>query len=387
MVKSFIAVALREFRIIFSHKIYLMCMVVMPCLCALFFTTLMKDGVPVDMPVGIVDNDNSSTSRKLTRMLDSFQSSKVVAQYPSVDDARHAMQQGEIYAFMHFPKDMTNDLLAQRQPKIEFFYSSTTMSSGSLLFKDLKTVATLAKAGVAQATLTAKGVSAELQKAVLQPITLDAHNIGNPYVNYNVYLSNPFIPACFLLFIFLITAFSFGTELKFGTSKEYMQTADDNPLVAVLGKVVPHTIIYCIVMCILMTYLYGYLGFPAAGGYKRLALLGFLTVIGTQGLSLTIFGFCPTLRLGMSICSLIGVLSFSMVGSAFPVFAMDGPLQAVSWLFPLRHYYMIYELCIFNTFPLSVVQLHILALIILAFIPLCFSSRIANAMRSGVYIE
>lgn len=364
-----------------------MCMVVMPIICALFFTTLMKDGIPTDMPVGIVDNDNSSTSRKLTRLLDSFQSSKVVGQYPSVDDARHAMQEGEIYAFMYFPKGMTDDLLAQRQPRLEFYYSSTTMSSGSLLFKDLKTVATLAQAAVGQATLTAKGVSAQQQKAVLQPITLDAHNIGNPYVNYNVYLCNPFIPGCFFLFIILMTAFSFGTELKFGTSKEYMQAAGDNSLVALLGKAVPHTLIYFIVMSILMTYMYGYLGFPAPGGYKRLALLGLLGVIGTQGLGIIIFGFLPTLRMGMSISSLMGVLSFSMVGSAFPVFAMDGPLQAASWLFPLRHYYMIYELCIFNTFPLSVAQLHIMALTILAFVPLCFAGRIANAMRSGVYIE
>lgn len=364
-----------------------MCMVFMPCLCAIFFTTMMKDGVPMNMPIGVVDNDNTSMTRKLSRMLDSSQSSKVVAQYASPDDARHAMQKGEIYGFIYFPEHMTADLLAQRQPSMSFYYSSTTMSAGSMVFKDLKTISVLATAGVAQGTMNAKGIAPQIQKAILQPIALDAHNIGNPFVNYNVYLSTPFVPACFLLFILLMTPFSFGTELKFGTSKEYMSAAGDNALVAVMGKVLPHMIIYFIVMFGIMAYMYGHLGFPAFGGYKRLALLGFLAIVGTQGLGVTIFGLCPTLRMGMSLCSLLGVLSFSMVGSAFPVFAMDAPLQALAWLFPLRHYYMIYELCVFNTFPLSVAQPHIFTLIVFGIIPLLLASRIGNAMRKGVYFE
>lgn len=380
-------VVVREFRIIFMHKIYLMCMVFMPCLCAAFFTTLMVDGVPTDLPVGVVDQDNTTMTRKVTRMLDSFQSSKVVAHYPSLDDARSAMQRGEIYGFIHFPENMTSDLLSQRQPEISFYYSSITMSAGSLVFKDLKTVATLAKAGVVSATLTAKGVNPQLTKAVLQPIAVDAHNIGNPYTNYNVYLCTPFVPACFLLFVLLMTPFCFGTELKFGTSKEFMSTAGDDPVVAMIGKILPHTLIYFIVMFGIMTYLYGYLDFPAPGGYLRLALLGFLAIIGTQGLGLCIFGLCPSLRMGMSFCSLMGVLSFSMVGSAFPVFAMDAPLQAAAWMFPMRHYYMIYELCVFNTFPLSVALPHILCLILFFLLSLFFAGRIATAMRRGVYME
>lgn len=387
LLRNLFNVIVREFRLIFNHKIYLVCMVFMPCLLALFFTTLMKDGVPMDMPVGVVDNDNTSMTRKLTRMLDSFQSSKVVAYYPSPDDARHAMQRGEIYGFMYFPEHLTADLLAQRQPKMSFYYSSTSLSAGSLIFKDMKTMTTLASAAVAQATMNAKGISVQMQKAILQPIALDAHNIGNPYVNYNVYLSTPFVPGCFLLFILLITPYSFGTELKFGSSKELMEKAGDNPFVAVLGKVFAHTIVYLVVMFMIMGYMYGYLGFPAPGGYMRLALLAVLAVLGTQGIAMMLFGLCPTLRMGMSLCSLFGVLSFSMVGSAYPVFAMDAPLQALAWLFPLRHYYMIYELCVFNSYPLSVAQPYILALVVFGVMPLLFAGRIGTAMRRGVYIE
>lgn len=377
----------REFRIIFMHRIYLMCMVFMPCLCAAFFTTLMRDGLPTDMPIGVVDCDNTTMTRKLTRTLDSFQSSKVVASYASPDDARKAMQKGEIYGFMYFPKNTTDNLLSQRQPKISFYYSNTSLTAGSLIFKDMKTMATLGSAALGKATMDAKGVSPQMVMPLLQPIAVDLHTIGNPWGSYNMYLSTMLVPACFLLFVFLMTPFSFGTELKFGTSREFMETAGDNALVAVLGKVIPHMIIYMIVMAGIMGYLFGYLHFPAPGGWLRLAMLGFLSIVGAQGVSLTIFGMCPSLRTGMSLCSLMGVLSFSMVGSAYPVFAMDAPLQTLSWLFPLRHYYMIYQLCVFNTYPLASAQAHIACLLAFSVIPLFFADRIGNTMRKGIYLK
>lgn len=386
VLKNILQIARRECRLIFAHKIYLVCMLLMPCIGTAFFTTMMDAGSPMDMPVGVVDNDNTTMTRKLTRLLDSFQAAKVVAHYPSMDDARHAMQRGEIYGFVHFPHHMTDDLLAQRQPKVSFYYSSTHFTAGSLLFKEMKTMITLASAAVGQSVLTAKGVSKEMTMAILQPIVVDAHNIGNPHINYNVYLSNMLVPAIFLLFVILLTPYSMGTELKFGTSQELMAMADDNPIVAVVGKMIPHTVMYLFVMYAIMAYMYGYLHFPAPGGMWRLAFLGLLVVTATEGLALTIFALCPTLRMSLSLCSLMGMLSFSLVGNAFPVFAMDAPLQTLAWLFPLRHYYLILQYNIFNTFPLAAAQWHIVAMVILAFLPLCLAGRIGNAMWKGVYL-
>ena len=47
------------------------------------------------MPVGVVDLDNSSTTRSIIRRLDAFQTSHVVARYPSVAEARKAIQENQ----------------------------------------------------------------------------------------------------------------------------------------------------------------------------------------------------------------------------------------------------------------------------------------------------
>ena len=65
-------IAWRECRILRRNPIYWFCMVAFPLLSMVFFTSMMHEGVPVDTPVGVVDLDNTATSRQLVRRLDAF---------------------------------------------------------------------------------------------------------------------------------------------------------------------------------------------------------------------------------------------------------------------------------------------------------------------------
>lgn len=254
--------ALREVRIMLHNPMYGCCMVVFPILAMIFFTSLMDEGLPEDMPVGVVDLDNTTTSRSLIRRLDGFQSSKVVAHYTSVAEARRAIQENQIYAFLYIPKGTTDDLLASRQPKISYYYNLASIMSGSLLMKDLKTISTLGSAGVGQATMRAKGYTQEQIMAFLQPIRIDLHQVGNPYTNYNSYLSTVFVPGIMMLFIFMISAYSLGMELKFNTSKEWLAMADNRIVVAIIGKFLTQALIWLALIFFYEFYVFSILGFP-----------------------------------------------------------------------------------------------------------------------------
>ena len=379
-------IMMRELLILRRNHIYWFSMVVFPLAVMFFFTSMMDDGLPVGMPVGVVDQDNTSTTRSLVQRLDAFQMSKVVAHYPNITEARRAIQQNKIYAFLYIPKGTTNDLLASRQPKISFYYSMTTLASGALLFKDLKTISTLGSAAVGQATLRAKGFTDAQIQTLLQPIRVDLHQIANPWTSYNVYLSTMMVPGMMMLFIFLISAYSLGTEIKFGTCKKLMEMANNNIYVALAGKFLPQTIIFLAVIYFYEFYVFDLLQFPQHGGPWMLLLLGFIQVLAAQGFGIFAFGLMPSLRMSMSVCSLWAVLSFSMVGSAFPVMGMDGPLQSLSWLFPLRHYYMIYQISVFNGFPILEAWFHFVALTAFMLLPWFVVKKIKNALLNYVYI-
>lgn len=386
-IKRIAAVALRECGRLRENRIYLFCMVVFPIAVTIFFTSLMDEGQPEEMPIGIVDLDNSATTRKLARTLDAFQSTKIVAHYSNFEEARQAMQRGKIYGFLYFPAKTTSQLLASRQPKISFYYSYASLTAGSLVFRDLKTVATLGSAGVGSSVMTAKGYTQKQIQTFLQPIAISLHPISNPWVNYNIYLSTMLVPGCIMLFILLITAYSLGTELKMNTSRDLLATAGGNIYIAVLGKLLPQTLTFLAIIYGYFFYIFGVLDFPYPGGIIPIAVLGLLGTVASQGLALLFFGLFPSLRMSMSICSLWGVLSFSLVGSAFPAMAMDTELQVVSLLFPLRHFFTIYQISIFNGFPLTDVATSMAALAAFALIPIVILPHVRTVMSKYVYLD
>ena len=380
------AVAKREAKILYINRLYACCMVVFPLLTMFFFTSLLEEGLPEEMPVGIVDLDNTSTSRNLIRRLDAFQSSRVVARFPSVAEARRAIQENQIYAFLYIPKGTTDKLLSSRQPKVSYYYSMTTVSSGSLLMKDLKTISTLGSAAVGQATMRARGFTPQQIQTFLQPIRIDTHQIVNPWSNYNAYLSTVFVPGVMMLFMFLVSAYSLGMELKFGRGKEWLQTADGHIVVALLGKYLPHALVFLCISFVFQYYVYDVLHFPRLGDVWNIILLCLLEVFSAIGFGVFAFGLMPSLRMSMSVCSLWAVLSMSLAGSAFPVMGMDSPIQSLTWLFPLRHYYMLYQITVFNGFPLIDAWFHLAAMVAFTLLPWLVMKKIKNAMLTYVYI-
>ena len=378
--------SVRECKIFLRNPIYLFCMVIFPLLVMFFFTSLMENGQPEEMPVGVVDLDNSSTTRALIRRLDVFQTSQVVAHYASVSEARKAIQNNEIYGFIYFPKGTTEQLLSSRQPKISFYYSMTSMTAGSLLFRDLKTVSALGSAAVGQATMRARGFTDDQIKTFLQPIAIDLHQIGNPTTDYNAYLSTLFVPGVMMLFIFLITTYAIGTELKFNHGKQIVEMGGNNIFVTLSGKLLPHLLIWLTQVFCYSYYVFGVLEFPHPGGAGMIILLNLLMVFSAMGFGIFAFGLMPSLRMSMSISSLWAVLSFSMAGAAFPLMGMDGPLQALAWLFPLHHYFMVYETCVLNEFSLLECWWHVAALLAFMMLPMLVAPKIKNAMQTYVYI-
>ena len=145
-------------------------MVVFPIAVIVFFTTVLGEGQPTNMPVGIVDLDNTTTTRALIRQLDGFQTSKVVGYYNSMQEARQAIQRNKIYAYLYIPEGTTRELLASRRPKISFYYSYTSLTSGSLLYRDLKTISTLGSAAVGKKTIQVSSCSSSSSSPLIPSV-------------------------------------------------------------------------------------------------------------------------------------------------------------------------------------------------------------------------
>jgi ABC-2 type transport system permease protein len=336
------AIMTREVKRILSHRLYFFCMLVAPFISVVFFLSLMHEGLPTNLPVAVVDLDNTATSRNLVRQLDAFAQTKIVLKARSFAEARIAMQKGEVYGIYYIPEGFSTDVVSGKQPKLSFYTNGTYLIAASLLFRDMKTMSVLAGGAVGLQLGTAQGIGTEQLMGQLQPIVVDTHPLGNPWLNYSVYLNNTILPGILQLMIFLITVYAIGMEIKKDTAREWLSMGNGSFVTALIGKLLPHTVVFTIVGFMMCAALYGFNSFPLQSGWGPMLLAVFLLVVASQAVGVFMIGVLPTLRLGLSFACLFGMISFSIVGFSFPVLGMYPALQSLANLFPLRHYFLIY---------------------------------------------
>lgn len=383
---TILKIARRELRRMASKPIYWFCMIAAPLFCFVFFTSLMAEGLPTDMPLGLVDNDNTTTSRSLTRNLDAFEMTSIKEQYANVTEAREAVQRGDIYGFYYIPKGTTRKAQRQELPVVSFYTNYSYLVAGSLLYRDMRTMSELASGAASRTVLYAKGATERQAMAFLQPIVIDSHAINNPWLNYNVYLSNVILPGLLMLFIFMVTVFSIGTEVKHNTVHDWLIMARGSMFHALAGKLLPQTLIFFLIGIAFAIGLYGVLHFPCHCGLPTMLLVMFLGIIGAQGLGVFMFAMLPTLRMSLSFASLWGVISFSICGMSYPVMAMHPTLQGLSLLFPLRHYFLLYVNCALDGYPLMNAAPYVVGLLLFAMLPLLLLHRLKKMLLVVPYI-
>lgn len=384
--KSLSPLLLRELRRMASDPVYWFCMVLAPLFCYVFFTSMMASGLPDDMPLGVVDNDRTTTSRQLVRNLDAFQQTRVAACYPSVSDARRAVQRGDIYGFYYIPEGTTRKAQRQEVPTVSFYTNYSYLVAGSLLYRDMRMMSELVSGAATRTVLYAKGATEKQAMAYLQPVVTDMHAINNPWLNYNVYLSNTLLPGMLMLFIFMVTVYSIGTEIKQGTGRNWYMTTGGSMLRALAGKLLPQLAVFLLMGTLCMVHLYGVLKFPCHCGLPVMIGIMSLFILAAQGLGVLMIAALPTLRMGLSFASLWGVISFSISGMSYPVMAMHPALQGLAWLFPLRHYFLLYVNCALDGYEVMNAWPYVAALAGFALLPLCLLGRLKNALLNYKYL-
>lgn len=336
------AVVRRELRIMRNRPIYLLGSVVTVAFCAIFFLTFLKQGLPHDLPIGIVDLDNSSLSRNFSRQLDATQLGKVL-KYDSFAEAREDMQSGKITAVCVIPAGMYADVQASRRPTFTYYLNGLYFVGGALSYKNILTMINLADGAVQREVLRAKGVNEDAIMGRIQPVNVDVHQIGNQYTNYGYYLTNIFLPGVLALTVVIILIYSLGAELKYGTSRHLLSTAGGSMYNALFGKLVVYTTLFSVIGLILILLMYDWMHFSINGSIWNMFLAIVLLVLASESVAIFIIGLLPIPRLSLSIGALYSVLAFSMSGFTLPVETMPPYIQGLAEAFPLRHYFLFYS--------------------------------------------
>ena len=368
------------------RPMYFLTMVVLPVFGCWMLMDLMDAGSIKNVPVGIIDLDNSEVSRRLARNLDAFQQVSIKYQYTSFNEAKHAVQRGDILGFYYIPKGLQEEALNGRKPTVSYYINYSYFAPASMQYKGYKTISLLANGGIVQTALRTVGLPDRTITASLQPYVAHSHMPANPWLNYNYYLNSSFVPCFFSLFILMVTAFTLGTELKSGLCRQWLETAGDNMVIALAGKLIPQTALFTSVGWLIQWMMYRVFGLPLNCNPWHMILAMPMLVMANQGFATLMFCFTPNFRFGSTLCTLMGMLSFSFCAFSLPEEALYPWVAAIGYLVPIKYYFLITVDQAVNGIDLFYSRVYYAALVVYVIVPLLLSWRIKHECLNPIYV-
>ncbi|BET98381.1 ABC transporter permease [Xenorhabdus taiwanensis] len=136
-----------------------------------------------DLPIAVIDQDNSHASRTLIRRIDSM--AKVAPQiYSNLDDARRDMLQRTIFAIIIVPVDFEKRLLNGQNVTVPVYGDATNRLANGQIQQDLALAYQQLLSEYNGKLLLQSGFSIEQVKTLLQPIRSETIGLFNPGVSY-----------------------------------------------------------------------------------------------------------------------------------------------------------------------------------------------------------
>lgn len=334
----FRSVLLREWQRMTSRRLYLGVCVFLPLFTLFFMATIFGNGQMENIPIGIVDQDNTATSRVIVRNISAVPTFKVTRHYVNEAAARKAVQKKEIYGYLSIPSQFEQNAITGKDATLSYYYHYALLSVGGELMAAFET--SLAPVSLSPIVLKAMalGVDKKQITTFLLPVQANNHPIYNPSLDYSVYLSQPFFFVLFQILILLTTVYVVGIEIKFRTADDWLSTAKGDIVIAVLGKLLPYTIIYILIGWLGNYVMFGILHIPFQGSWWLMNIITALFIVATQAFGLFLFSLFPALPLVISVVSMVGSLGATLSGVTFPVPNMYPLVEGASYLFPVRHF-------------------------------------------------
>lgn len=329
---------LRELHRMTSHRIYIGSAVVLPLFLIGFMATIFGSGQMEHIPVGVVDADNTAASREVVRSVSAVPTFDVCRYYADDASARMAVQRKEIYGYLSIPTDFEADMVRGAGATLNYYYHYALLAVGGEVMSAFEQALLPVRMAPIVVEAVALGTTEESIETFLLPMTSDDHALYNPSLNYSVYLALPIFYIMFQILVLLVTLYAVGTERKEGTGDAWLEAAEGNILCAVVGKLLPYTLLFIAEALLANVVFFRFVDIPFAGDMTLFALLSVLFVVATQSVAVLLYTILPALSFVVSIVSMVGSLGATLSGLTFPLPAMSPIVQYAALLFPVRHF-------------------------------------------------
>ena len=294
--------------------------------------------IPRDLAIGVVDLDHSDLSRSLVRHYDANSVLRVSNQYASVREGSFALRGGEINALIVIPAKLKRDVITGHPPQVTAFYNTQFLLTGEVVSSGLlfsqETFAV--KIDILKAMAHGEVIDQAIATAI--PVSGQITALFNSNNNYAQFLASAIIPAFWQVLIILVTIVALSRELRLQGLASWLE---NNPIRAIVGKLLPYTLILWIHGAIFLYVMFYVLNWPMNGDWRILLISQLLTILASQAVALLVFVIVQNADLALSFAAAYSAPSFAFMGITFPATDMNVLAQIWRDLIPVSHYMQI----------------------------------------------
>ena len=375
----------RELHRLTSRRLYFVAAVALPLFLLLFMCTIFGSGQMRHLPIGVVDADNTATSRHIIRTIAAVPTFDLVAHYANEAEARQAVQRKDIYGYLSIPSHFEADRLCGRDATLCYYYHYALLAVGGEVMSGFEQALIPVRMAPIVSEAVALGSNKEDIESFLLPLTATDHALYNPSLDYSVYLSLPIYYIMFQILVLLVTLYAIGSESRDGTSAAWLASAQGNIFTALLGKLLPYTLIFILEALLANAVFFHWLHLPTGGPAWLFALTTVLFILATQAVAVILYALFPSLSIIISVVSMVGSLGATLSGLTFPLSAMTPAVQWTAHLFPVRHFTQAMQCMLYTNGGLTTCYPSLVSLCLFIPVALCLLPRLHRLVLSRRY--
>ncbi|MGR5251629.1 ABC transporter permease [Vibrio astriarenae] len=327
-----------QLEILKQDKWLTACLTWIPIVLAVTIWAIFSQGIARDLPIGVVDLSHSKSSRSLINHFNASPTLKVTEYYADSLNAKNALVESEVYAYVVIPKDFDKQLTKQTLPQVTTFYNSQYILIGRLISSAVVQSTGYFNASIETGKQLAKGnqvLDAAMGKAV--PIRTQITPLFNLNTNYAQFLVSAVVPAIWQIGIVVGTIMILAANHR-ATNHSLQQWLGERPVTTVATLLSRYFVVFALQGVLFFIWFYHWLDWPQHGALWIVALAQWFTIIACMIMGSLFYFITLDPARALSFAGAYTAPSFAFMGITFPVTDMGFLAQTWRNLLPVSHY-------------------------------------------------
>lgn len=311
--------------------------IVVPVFWCLAVVAVFATGLMRNIPVGLVDYDNSAESRDLIRSLDAVASVDFV-NYENPQAATADLATGNIYALFVIGHNWSEKTSGSRSDSaLELFLNKSYYAIATTVETDLKLALSQIQIGQMLEAASVVGGGFAGNKERLAVLDADILIAGNPALNFKAYLLTTILPGVLALGAILTCVGSLTREWRLKTVHQVVETYS-HLTGFLLGRMSFWLVLYSLMGLAYLAWFTGWEGWGVQGNLAAWALGIVLFFASMPALAMLYTSLSPSWIIAMSVAIGTTAPIFPFTGFSFPLDSMDAAAQLLAQFLPLTWY-------------------------------------------------